>query len=321
MSGETLPVVVTSAEFVAQDVRELRLARGDGQALPAFTPGSHIDVHLAPGLVRQYSLCGEIENAAYTIAVKREADSRGGSEAVHETIRAGDHLTISAPRNHFPLDAGAPHSVLVAGGIGITPLLAMARVLSKRGSSFQLEYFARSVDHAAYADWLKGSPLAGRCQFHWGLSIEATRAALVDTLANRTAGAQLYLCGPHGFMHLVREVAAYRGWPAESVHLEYFNAGQATEPLPGSDLRVRLARSGTTIPVAADVPIIDALRAAGIGVETSCEQGVCGTCITRVLGGVPDHRDLFLTEAEKARGDCMAICVSRSLTPELVLDL
>jgi vanillate O-demethylase ferredoxin subunit len=321
MSDEAIPVVVTSAELVAQDVRQLRLARDDGQALPAFTPGSHIDLHLAPGLVRQYSLCGEIEDAAYTISVKREAASRGGSKAVHETLRAGDRISISAPRNHFPLDAGAPHSVLVAGGIGITPLLAMARVLSKQGASFLLEYFARSVDHAAYADWLKGSSLAGRCRFHWGLAIEETRAALVNALTERPPGAQLYLCGPRGFMDLVREVAADRGWPAESIHLEYFNAGQATEAVPGSDLQVRLVRSGTTIPVAADVPIIDALRAAGIAVETSCEQGVCGTCITRVLGGVPDHRDLFLTEAEKARGDCMAICVSRSLTPELVLDL
>jgi vanillate O-demethylase ferredoxin subunit len=321
-AAEPIPVVVTSAKLIARDVREVQLAHREGGPLPAFAPGSHIDLHLAPGLTRQYSLCGELEDAmAYTIAVKLEEASRGGSKAVHQTLSAGSRLTISQPRNNFPLDVDAPHTVLIAGGIGITPLLSMARALARRGNRFTLHYFARSEEHAAYAAWLQASAISGQCHFHFGLASDQSGEVLQRALDSRPHGAQVYLCGPRGFMDRARSVATTHGWPDDSVHLEYFNAGSSILAADGSAIRVALARTGISVPVPAGVPIIDALRAAGVSVETSCEQGVCGTCVTRVLGGVPEHHDLFLTDAEKARGDCMAICVSRSLTDELVLDL
>ena len=322
MTGLRIPVTVRSAVPVAHDVRALRLARRDGGPLPTFAPGSHIDLHLAPGLVRQYSLCGDIDDAtSYIIAVKLEPASRGGSRTVHEDLAPGVHLDISAPRNNFPLDATAPHTVLIAGGIGITPIISMARVLARAGKRFEFHYFARSAEHAAFKDEIGGPTLAGAGEGHFGLTNEQTVGKLYTALANRLPGAQLYLCGPAGFMDLVRGVAADQGWPLTSVHLEYFKADASTVATSGGAISVQLARSGISVPVPTGVPIIDALRAAGIKVETSCEQGVCGTCVTRVLGGVPEHHDLFLTDQEKSRGDCMAICVSRSLTPQLVLDL
>ena len=321
-ANQQIPVVVHSVALIARDIRAVRLSRSDGKPLPAFAAGSHIDLHLAPGLVRQYSLCGDIDDTSvYRIAVKLEPASRGGSRAVHEDLVPGAHLAISAPRNNFPLDVQAQHTVLIAGGIGITPIISMARVLARSARSFELHYFARSVEHAAFGDELGHPTLAGVGEGHFGLTHEQTVAALNAALANRAPGAQLYLCGPAGFMDLVRSVAADKGWPVDSVHLEYFKADTSGPASSGEAICVKLARTGISVPVPAGVPIIDALRAAGVAVETSCEQGVCGTCVTRVLSGSPEHHDMFLTDQEKARGDCMAICVSRSLTPELVLDL
>jgi vanillate monooxygenase ferredoxin subunit len=323
MNSGGLQVVVRSANLVARDVRQIQLARGDGSALPGFTPGAHVDLRLGPGLVRQYSLCGEMDDSStYTVAVKLEPQSRGGSRMVHERLQPGMQLEISPPRNNFPLDFDATHSVLVAGGIGITPLVAMARALVRRDRNFELHYFARSREHAAFVELLQSEKLGPHSRFYFGLDHEHTAGCLRDLLANRASDAQLYLCGPRAFMDTVRETAAARGWPSESVHLEYFSAGDLGA-LPGGDkeIQVTLVRTGRTIPVAGGTPIIDALRCAGVHVETSCEQGVCGTCITKVLDGIPEHHDLFLTDAEKASGHCMAICVSRAITPHLVLDL
>lgn len=321
-SDATLSVVVHSARHIAHGVRSIALVRRDGLALPTYSAGAHIDLHLAPGLVRQYSLCGPIgEAGTYTIAVKREPQSRGGSQAVHELLAPGTPLHISAPRNNFALNEDATDTTLVAGGIGITPLLCMARRLLSLNKPFRLHYFARSVEHAAFSDVLRSPAFEERCTLHLGLSHEETATALEGALATPGTGAQVYLCGPKAFMDTVRTTASRRGWPDDSIHLEYFNAGQDAPRPSGSSISVRLARSGITVPVAAGIPIIDAVRAAGVVVDTSCEQGVCGTCITGVLDGVPQHNDLFLTDAEKARGDCMAICVSRALTPSLVLDL
>jgi vanillate monooxygenase ferredoxin subunit len=308
---------------VACDVRELQLASADGAPLPPYAPGAHVDLHLGPGLTRQYSLCGPAqERGYYRIAVKLEQNSRGGSRAVHEGLRPGAQLEISAPHNNFKFHACAPHSILIAGGIGITPLLCMAQELLRTEQTFELHYFARSQEHAAFAQQLTSGAWHDFVHLHFGLQPSRTAEALQRVLGNRIGGAQLYLCGPSGFMDLVRQIAGDRGWPADSVNLEYFKAG---EPLasPGTDrpIEVTLARRGQTITVPAAVPIIDALRAAGVEVQTSCEQGVCGTCLTGVLDGVPDHRDLFLTDQEKASGTCMAVCVSRARTDHLALDL
>jgi vanillate O-demethylase ferredoxin subunit len=321
MSANRIDVVVRSSDLIAREVRRIELVRADGLPLPAYAPGSHVDVHLGAGLVRQYSLCGDASDAAaYTIAVKLEPASRGGSRAVHE-LRPGIALQISAPRNNFPLDEDAPHSVLVAGGIGITPILSMARTLARAGRDFTLHYFAQSREHAAFADLLQSPAFAARTHFHLGLERDEVNATLRDALAGQRPGGQLYLCGPRPFMDTVRDTASAQEWPDKSVHLEYFGAVEPQSACGESPIHITLARAGRNIDVPPGKTIVDALRASGIDVDTSCEQGVCGTCVTRVLDGVPEHRDLFLTDAEKSCGDCMAICVSRALTRHLVLDL
>ncbi|WP_233151782.1 PDR/VanB family oxidoreductase [Pelomonas sp. KK5] len=318
----TLSVRVTAVAKAALDVRQLQLALPDGAPLPAYEPGSHIDVHLGPSLVRQYSLCGECGDlSTYTIAVKREANSRGGSRAVHESLSVGTELKISRPRNNFPMAADAEHSLLLAGGIGITPLISMARALQAGGRSFELAAFSRSLDHLAFRADLETGKLAPSSRIHHGLSRDDTEAALRAHLSARRENAHIYLCGPAPFMATGQALARALGWPEEAIHIEHF--APASAPATGADewFEVRLSRTGVVIPVAPAQTIVDAMRARGMDVETSCEQGVCGTCITSVLSGEPDHRDCFLTAREHAKGDCMAICVSRSRSPLLVLDL
>ena len=316
-----LTVTVRAVRDEAADVRSFELASADGAALPPFTAGAHIDVHVAPGLVRQYSLCNDPrETDRYVIAVKREPASRGGSQAMHERVRAGDRLTIGAPRNNFALASGAAHHLLFAGGIGITPLLAMARHLLAAGASFQLVYFSRSIAHTAFHDLLSRPEYRGRVAFHYALEPEQVRAYVRKLLWHRPKDAHLYLCGPRPFMDLVETTAAST-WPPEAVHLEYFAADPAALGGPREHFVVKLARHGGEFEIPDGRTIIEVLAEKGIVVDTSCEQGVCGTCITGVLEGEPDHRDVFLTDAEKRAGDRMTVCVSRAKTPRLVLDL
>ena len=317
----TITVRVLSATTVAADIRLLHLARTDGQPLPPYEPGAHIDLRLSPSLVRQYSLCGTaLDGSSYAVAVKREPESRGGSKHVHEQLNAGSVLDISPPKNNFPVAADAEHSVLMAAGIGITPLISMARALLAADKSFELHYFCRSADHAAFVDELRAGPMAPRARLHFGLDREAVAATLAKALTQRPDGGHLYMCGPRPFMDLVRATAR-PGWEEPYVHLEYFAAERATPAEGDASFSVVLARHGITVTVEPGVTIVDTLRAAGIAMETSCEQGVCGTCITQVIDGTPDHRDCFLTAKEHAQGNCIAVCVSRSRTPTLVLDL
>lgn len=318
-AAATLEVRVESATDIASQVRQLRLIRGDDLPLPGFTPGAHIDLHLGPGLVRQYSLCGELDDlSGYTIAVKREPSSRGGSQAVHERLAPGVSLRISLPRNRFSLDVGAPHVLLLAAGIGVTPLLCMARALDRTRRPYTLHHFGRSREQAAYADLLQSPRFAPHCHIHLGLARAQLASTLRRVLANPVAQGHAYICGPAGFMDLVRQLAAESGWPAGQVHVEHFGAEAAAA---GEPIELRLARSQRTVRVPADVSIADALRQAGLAVETSCEQGVCGTCIAPVLDGTPEHKDLFLTTEERASGRSMALCVSRARSPYLVLDI
>jgi vanillate O-demethylase ferredoxin subunit len=320
---KTILVRVTSALPSGQDIRLMTLAAVDGSRLPAYPPGSHIDLHLGSGLIRQYSLCGPLDDvSSYAVAVKLEPASRGGSKWVHEKLDTGSELLISAPRNNFPMAAQARHSILVAGGIGITPLISMARSLQTQGQSFELLYFCRSTDHAAFREELETGALSPACRFYLGLTREGVTDALRESLVPQPAGGHLYLCGPRPFMETVQEVAAQSGWSDDTVHLEYFSASeQAVDTTGDTGFQVTLAQSGVTVEIGVGDTIIDVLRAQGIDVETSCEQGICGTCVTSVLEGTPEHRDCFLTSQEKAQGNCMAICISRSRSPRLVLDL
>jgi vanillate O-demethylase ferredoxin subunit len=316
-----LTVTVRTVRDEALDVRSFDLVAAEGGVLPPFIPGSHIDVHAAPGIVCQYSLCNDPRDSGqYLIAVKREPASRGGSSAMHDKVRAGDQLVVSVPRNNFALAEGASHHLLIAGGIGVTPLLSMARHLLRSGSSFHLVYFSRSIAHTAFHDVLSAPEFRGHVTFHYALESDQVRAYLRKRLWERPPGAHLYLCGPRAFMDLVESTAAST-WAPGAVHLEYFVADPSALAGPSAGFTVKLARHGGEFAVAEERTIIEVLAEHGVPVDTSCEQGVCGTCITGVLEGAPDHRDVFLSDAEKRAGDRMAICVSRAKGPRLVLDL
>jgi vanillate O-demethylase ferredoxin subunit len=322
LSNTPLTVIVKKIRREAAEILSFELMHTQGQPLPPFTPGAHIDVHMPGGPTRQYSLCnGPSRDGSYLIAIKKEPMSRGGSAAMHERIKEGDVLTISEPRNHFPLEWSARHHLLLAAGIGITPILSMARHLQAAGAPFQLHYFTRSPEHTAFREQLADCAFSGSVAFHYGFEPDALGEYLHTLLKSRPEGGHLYFCGPRPFMDLVAATVKPT-WPAESLHLEYF----AAEPAPPSDsapasFEVRLARSGGAYIVPENKTIVEALAEHGVRIVTSCEQGVCGTCMTGVIEGVPEHRDLFLTDAEKQAGDQIIPCVSRSRTPVLVLNL
>lgn len=304
----------------AQDICSFELVDVEGRELPSFSAGSHIDVHLDGGLIRPYSLCNDpSETHRYLIAVLREPASRGGSTAMHD-LREGQALRISGPKNHFALAEAAPHQLLLAGGIGITPILSMAERLAAIGASFELHYCTRSMARTAFADRLRASAFAGRVRLHRDDGPAEQQLDLPATLASQPAGSHLYVCGPTGFMGAVLAGANVAGWSESRLHREYFAAAAVDNTGDGA-FDVQLASSGALIRVTADQSIVAALAAAGVQVPVSCEQGVCGTCLTRVLEGTPDHRDMFLTAEEHARGDQITPCCSRARSPRLVLDL
>ncbi|MEG0225373.1 MAG: PDR/VanB family oxidoreductase [Comamonas sp.] len=316
-----LQVIVHSRRVEAEGICSFELVHPEGQALPAFSAGAHVDVHVAPGLVRQYSLCNDpATRDHYRIAVLREPQSRGGSVGMHEQVHEGQLLTISAPRNHFELAPGAARSLLLAGGIGITPIWAMAQALHSRGEDFALHYCGRSAARMAFVPALSEAAFAGRVQLHADDGEPAQRFDADALLAAPEAGAHLYVCGPAGFMHHVLETARRHGWPEAQLHREFF-AGTATALESDGAFSVRLASTGQSYAIAKDKSVLEVLTAAGVDVPYSCESGICGSCLTRVLEGVPEHRDSFLTDSERAANDQFTPCCSRAQTPLLVLDL
>lgn len=319
MNTAMLNVVVTRKSTEALDIASFELASEEGIPLPSFAAGSHIDVHLPGGLVRQYSLCNDPgETHRYVIAVLRDEAGRGGSKAVHDLVHAGDRLQISTPRNHFALAHQAPHHLLLAGGIGVTPILCMAERLAASGESFGMHYCTRSRERTAFVDRIAGAKFSGAVQFHHddsGSTFDVGRA-----LENAPSGTHLYVCGPRGFMDAVLSTARSMGWPEERLHYEFFGASADLNAASHS-FHVRIASSGATIEVPPECTVVQALAANGIEVMTSCEQGVCGTCLTRVLSGEPDHLDSYLTPEEQAANDQFLPCCSRARSALLVLDL
>ncbi len=314
----SLQVKVLRRREEAEGIASYELARADGQPLPPFSAGSHIDVHLPGGLVRQYSLCNDPHEAAhYRIGVLRDAASRGGSIAMHEQVHEGDVISISEPRNHFPLHA-APHSLLLAGGIGITPLMCMAQRLAAIGASFELHASNRSRARSAFLDELKS--FGERFHLHLDDGEASQKLDLPAVLKAAPAGSRIYVCGPTGFIDFVVATAKAQGWPADQLHLEYF--GAAPQDTTGDrEFEVRIASTGQSYRIPADTTVTAALQAQGVDIMVSCEQGVCGTCITRVLEGECDHRDMYFTDEEKAKGDQFTPCCSRAKSSVLVLDL
>ncbi len=297
----------------------LELVPLPGDVLPPFTAGSHIDLHLGEGLIRQYSLCNDPDHYDhYLVAVLLEPQSRGGSAKVHTDLLEGTIVRVGGPRNNFELHEQATHSILLGGGIGITPLLAMAWRLHRLAASFELHYCARTRASAAFAGDLASTPFADRVSLHLDDGDAAQRFDAAAVLAKQSAGVHVYVCGPTGFMDHVIAQTAKRDWPNEQVHLERFSAEVDTT---GTAFVVRAARSGVEVTVPENQTIAAMLIAAGVNIPLSCQQGVCGSCLTRVLEGVPDHRDAYLLDSEKTANDVILPCCSRSKTPLLVLDL
>lgn len=313
------PVVVERAEHAAEGVLHLVLAAPDGRPFPRWTPGSHVDVECGDsGLSRQYSLCGDPEDTQRLhIAVLLEDAGRGGSEWMHAHARPGTRLRIRGPRNHFRFDEGARKLVFVAGGIGITPVMAMARRAKALGKDYVLHYCGRSRRTMAFVSELQA--LHGeRLQLH--ASDEGCRLDVAALLAKPEVGTQVYACGPERLLAALQDAAAH--WPEDTLHVEHFHAAPSLlDPDKEHAFEVELKDSGIVVPVRADQTVLAALRAANIDVQSDCEEGLCGTCEVRVLAGEVDHRDVVLTRAERQANDRMMSCCSRACGKKLVLDL
>jgi vanillate O-demethylase ferredoxin subunit len=318
MSEHTLEVTVSRKHAETEDIRTFELVRPDGGELPPFDAGSHIDVHLPSGLIRQYSLYGDpADRRVYRLGVLRDRTSRGGSAAMHDRVHAGDALTIGAPRNQFKLAEDAPSTLLIAGGIGITPLLSMARRLIALGREFELHYCTRSLDRAAFLDLLGEEALSRRTRLYrddTGPALDPARL-----FARQPEETHVYICGPAGFIDWVRSAAQAAGLAPSRIHQEFFSKDE-TAPA-GQAFTVVLKRSGKRFSIPPEHTVVDVLAREGIEIPTSCEQGICGTCVTKVLEGIPDHRDTYFSDEEKAANDQFLPCCSRALSGQLVLDL
>ncbi|WP_106284399.1 PDR/VanB family oxidoreductase [Paraburkholderia sp. BL25I1N1] len=325
MERTTFNVRVDSVRDEAHGVRSFSVSRLDGQPFDHYEPGAHIDVTGPSGVTRQYSLCGDPDQRdAHLFAVKREDTSRGGSRSLHEDVAVGSELTIGAPRNLFQLAPGAEEHVLIAAGIGVTPLLSMAYRLLKQQQRFVLHYFARSAEHAAFMPLLSRAPFSDYVKLHFGVAREQLDAVLGDCLADAREGTHVYTCGPAPFMERVVAIGESR-LASEAIHLERFAAEPpsttSAESAALDTFDVRIASSGATVRVDKDTTIVAALASIGIEVDTSCGEGVCGTCMVDVVSGTPEHRDHCLSKAERASGKVICCCISRATSPVLVLDL
>ena len=318
--SSTLNAFVHTLRFEAEDVVSIELRPGPSAVFPPFDAGSHIDLHLPNGMMRSYSLLNSTDDSGrYVIGVLKDRASRGGSRCVHDQLRVGMPLLISPPRNNFKLHEDADHSVLIAGGIGITPILCMLRRLKKLGRSAELLYFARSRSSAAFVQEIEaiGVPVT------WHFDAEKGGPPdLHALLAARAPGPRThyYACGPTVMLDAFESTCAKLGYT--HAHIERFSA---LEVAPSSEARAsytaELRRSGRTFTITPDKSLLATLLDAGIEVENSCQEGVCGACETRVLAGVPDHRDSVLSAGEHASNKVMMVCVSGCKSETLVLDL
>jgi len=318
--GRSAPLRVTVRRKweTAAGIAAFELVAMDSNTLPTFQPGAHIDVHLSGGIVRQYSITnGPGETDCYRIAVKRDPASKGGSVALHDDIHEGDELQISEPRNSFPLRRNMPHTVLIAGGIGATPLIAMAQALDKNRLNFDLHYFVSNADELAFSELL--TSFGERFHSHIGLSPDKTGEQVTALLSAPAATHQVYACGPPPMLDAIRSIADQQGWPGDAVHFEYFE--NTNEIDQASTFSIDLARSGLTLDVPSGSSILDVLRSNDVPIVSSCEQGACGTCAATVLEGEPLHQDVYLNPSERAAGHTILTCVSRSTGGRLVLDL
>jgi phthalate 4,5-dioxygenase reductase subunit len=308
---------LTRKSAVAEGIEQLEFRHPEGHELPEFTAGAHIAIKVPNGLIRKYSLCNDpAERDRYLIAVKREISGRGGSNNLLDAAKVGDKLEITAPVNDFRLPPRGDNFIFIAGGIGITPIMAMIRHLQTlEGKKFKLYYCTRSPETTAFLAELSTPEFKDKVVIHHDQGNPANALDLWPILEERKDRAHLYCCGPRPLMEAVRDMSGH--WTPSSVHFEAFSDAETHKP-GDTAFTVKLARSGEVIEVPADKTILEALRAKGHNVPSSCESGTCGTCRTKLLEGKADHRDLVLTEEQRANN--IMICVSRAHSPQLVID-
>ncbi|WP_175942893.1 PDR/VanB family oxidoreductase [Caballeronia sp. BCC1704] len=317
-NSPSMTALVRTLRHEAPDIMSIELVPPRGERFPGFEPGAHIDLHLASGLLRSYSLlnpCGETDR--YVVGVQIDKKGRGGSRFIHDNFRVGMSVQLSAPRNLFSLDENAGHSVLIAGGIGVTPILCMYRRLIELGRPVQMLYCARSAEHAAFIDELRA--LGGKLDVHFDDENDRRPADLKAYLSQVPADAHVYCCGPAPMLDAFD--AACEAVGIANRHIERFQAVPQAAPAVNHGYSVELARSKKLIDVAPGATLLDSLLEAGVEVEHSCMEGICGSCETRVLGGCPDHRDSVLSASERATNQVMMVCVSGCKGEKLVLDL
>jgi ferredoxin-NADP reductase len=313
-SAPTIEVRVIAIRYLTETINLFELQPLGRLPLPAWTPGAHIDVHLRGALIRQYSLIGDdAPPDRYCIAVKREANGRGGSRQMHQ-LRVGQIIEISAPRNNFPLALTDAPNILFAGGIGITPILSMARKLERDGLQWTLHYCCPSRQTMPFRASLESM---AHVRLRFDDENPGCFLDMAGELAAAPKNAHLYCCGPAPMMKAFELATAQ--WPPEQIHVEYFS--NTVAPDTNGGFIVELARSGHEFLVPPGKTILAVLKENGLPVRSSCEEGVCGTCETLVVSGIPDHRDIILTDVEKAQNRSMMICCSGSKSDRLVLDL
>ncbi len=318
-------VRVLSRQTVAEGIVLIELGRPDHGVLPSWAPGAHIalatqDFSGKP-VARQYSLCGPADSATWHIAILADAAGRGGSVWLHENAQLGALLVARGPANHFPLEAGQAPVVLIAGGIGITPLISMANALNARGLPFRLHYHSRRRSSCAFLEQLSGASFADK--FHLSFD-EETPTPISSIFSLADARSLVYICGPFGFMEAVAAAAHSFGIPAARIRRELFSAAPSVTPERTSAeqaFMVKIQSTGQVVEVPAGKTVVQALAAVGVNILVSCEQGFCGSCLTTVLDGLPDHRDQFMLPEEQMRNDAFTPCCSRALTACLVLDI
>jgi phthalate 4,5-dioxygenase reductase subunit len=311
-----MPLRVTSNDAIAEGIHLIELRDPNGKPLPGFSAGAHIAIRLPNGLVRKYSLCNDpAERARYQIAIKREANGRGGSIYLVDRVKAGDELMVVAPVNDFRLPPRAQDFLFIAGGIGVTPMMAMIRQLRAENKRFRLFYCTRSPEATAFLEELSAPEFAGRVTIHHDQGDPARSLDLKPILAERHNREHLYCCGPRPLMEAVRKITDH--WSSAAVHFEAFSEAETHKP-DDRPFRVRLARSNKVVDVPVNKTILDVVRENGLEVPSSCETGTCGTCRTKLLAGEADHRDLVLAEHEQL--DQIMICVSRARGEEITID-
>jgi vanillate monooxygenase ferredoxin subunit len=320
MTSNWISARVARKEETAAGIFAFELVDPAGKELPAFEAGAHIDVKIGDK-IRQFSLANAPgERHRYVLGVQREVNGRGGSAGFCDNVQEGDTVVFKGPENLFPLMPDATETVLLAGGIGVTPILAMAERLAVEGKPFLFHYCTRSRGRTAFYDRVAAAGYADKVRFHFDDGPEEQRPNLSAILGEPGPGKHVYICGPTVMMDLAVEIAKKQGWDDGHLHLERF-VGVEAKPGDAREFLIEIKKTGQLVTIPADKTVVEALRDVGIEIPVSCEQGVCATCLTNIIAGIPDHRDLILTNQEHESGKIFTPCVSRALSDVLVIDI